>query len=156
MTMLLLTSAARSTYCLHTPRRILCLHGGGTSASIMRIQTAKLRSFLKPYNYEFSFAEGPMETKAHDPAVATRFGGPFYSWYDVQHDGGDEMEYGAALLDDSVTFTYEGAKEAMAQLEARIEEDGGYDALLGFSQGAILITRWRPHPIESFPNGPPE
>ena len=106
----------------------------------MRMQTAKLRAFLKPHSYEFAFAEGPMETKAHDPAVAKRFGGPFYSWYDVHHDGSDGMEYGSALLDDSVTFTYDGARDAMAQLESRIDHDGGYDALLGFSQGGILIT----------------
>jgi predicted esterase len=136
---LLITSAVRAC-CSHAPRRILCLHGGGTSEAIMRMQTAKLRAFLKPHNFEFTFAEGPMETKAHDPAVAKRFGGPFYSWYDVIHDGGEQMEYGSALLDEAVTFSYSGAREAMAQLESRIEADGGYDALLGFSQGGILIT----------------
>ena len=57
-------------------------------------------------NYEFEFLQGIMQTKAHDPVVAQRFKGPFYSWYDVQHDGGDDMEYGNALLDDDVTFSY--------------------------------------------------
>ena len=105
----------------------------------MRVQTAKLRNQLKRRGggFEFEFLQGELQTKAHDPAVATRFGGKsFYSWYDVEHDGGD-IEYGQALLDDSVTFTYPGARQAIKLLDARAD---GYDVLLGFSQGAILIT----------------
>lgn len=111
----------------------------------MRLQTAKLRNRMKALgNYEFEFLQGIMQTKAHDPVVAKRFKGPFYSWYDVQHDGGDDMEYGSALLDDDVTFSYPGATEAIDHLNAHIDgvdgREGRYVALLGFSQGGILIT----------------
>ena len=36
--------------------RILCLHGGGTNAAIMKLQTAKLRAQLRP-DFSFDFIE---------------------------------------------------------------------------------------------------
>lgn len=52
----------------------------------------------------------------------------------------DTSEYLKALLDDRVTFTYPYAEEAMERVEEHVERHGPYDTLLGFSQGAILIT----------------
>ena len=52
----------------------------------------------------------------------------------------DTSDYVKALLDDSVTFTYPNAEEAMSHVEEHVERHGPYDTLMGFSQGAILIT----------------
>jgi predicted phosphodiesterase len=63
------------------PARVLCLHGGGTNAEVMRQQTAKLRARLRGM-VEFEFFEGTTEAQVVDPAVERRFGKsrPFYSW----------------------------------------------------------------------------
>ena len=65
--------------------RVLCLHGGGTNAEIMRVQTAKLRHQLRG-EMEFEFLEGTHENLYVDRGIQRRFAGPFLSWYDVQHD----------------------------------------------------------------------
>jgi len=123
--------------------KILCLHGGGTNEAIMRVQTAKVRRMLRD-EAEFEFFEGTLPMTNVDPAVKRRFEGPYLSWYDVKHDAYEGVrepaEYVRALLDDQVTFSYPHADEAVARLEHHIDECGPYDALLGFSQGAILIT----------------
>jgi pimeloyl-ACP methyl ester carboxylesterase len=59
--------------------RILCLHGGGTSAYIFAVQTIRLRRLLP--QYEFIFVSGPFESVA-GPGVLPYFEGmgPFYRW----------------------------------------------------------------------------
>ncbi|EOD17651.1 hypothetical protein EMIHUDRAFT_118475 [Emiliania huxleyi CCMP1516] len=122
--------------------RVLCCHGGGTNEAIMRVQTAKLRRTLKS-EAEFVFVEGALEQTYIDPAVAARFDGPFLSWYDVEHDAyegtREPAAYLRALMDESVTVRYPHAEEAMTRLEEAVERHRP-DTLLGFSQGAILIT----------------
>lgn len=134
---------ASSSATADTLPRILCLHGGGTNEAIMRVQTAKLRNQLRS-EIDFDFLQGTMTMENVDPAVKKRFDGPFLSWYDVTHDAYEgkrpAADYIAALTDESVTFKYPYAEEAMARLEEHIEKEGPYDMLLGFSQGAILIT----------------
>ena len=79
-----------------------------------------------------------------DPAINKRFDGPFLGWYDVKHTAYEGVrepgEYVKALMDDSVTFTYPHAEEAINRVEGHIDMHGPYHTLLGFSQGAILIT----------------
>lgn len=108
----------------------------------MRLQTAKLRAQLR--DVEFDFIQGTVPMENIDAALERRFEGPFMSWYDVTHDAyegrRDPAEYVKALMDESVTFTYPHAEEAMARVESHVESHGPYDALLGFSMGAILIT----------------
>ena len=124
---------------------ILCLHGGGTNAAIMRMQTAKLRHQLRDVA-EFHYLEGGMATPALDEAIASRFDSPFYAWYDVTHDGppGRAHYVERCLLDRSVEFRYAGVDAALDRLELHISEATArgtpYDAVLGFSQGAVLLT----------------
>ena len=136
-------SVAATASSSRSSAKVLCLHGGGTNAAIMRLQTAKLRAQLRG-DCEFEFLEGVVPMVNVDPAVKARFGGPYVSWYDVTHNAYEGVRspesYVQALMDERVTFTYPGAKEAMAQVEQHIESHGPYHTLLGFSQGAILIT----------------
>ena len=128
--------------------RVLCLHGGGSSVAVMRRQTSKLRAALRG-QVEFDFLQGGqlMLDEEVDPRLRAVFGdGPYFNWYSVRHDAppsGPEAslaDYVAALCSDNVQFSYPGADMAMARLERTIRDDGPYDGLLGFSQGAILIT----------------
>ena len=120
--------------------RVLCLHGGGTNAAIMRAQTTKLRVQLRG-QFDFEFLEGAWPFEKVDPAVRRRFDPPYLGWYDVEHDDANpDRPYVETLLDERVRFTYPGVEEAMARVEEHIESTGPYSTLLGFSQGAILIT----------------
>eukprot|EP00966_Prymnesium_polylepis_P080434 1863636-Prymnesium_polylepis.1 len=127
--------------------RLLCLHGGGSSAAVMRRQTSKLRAALhSQVEFEFLQGEQVMPEAEVDPRLRAVFGdGPYFNWYSVRHDApsGPEAslaDYVDALCSEKFRFSYPGADVAMARLERTIREDGPYDGLLGFSQGAILIT----------------
>ena len=118
--------------------RVLCLHGGGTHVEIMRLQTAKLRRVLGA-RAELEFMQGTRVMDAVDPSVRDRFAGPFYGWYDVTHDDVPGRDYTDTLLDNSITFHYPDVDAALARLDRHVASNS-YDVLLGFSQGAILIT----------------
>lgn len=105
----------------HLPR-ILCLHGGGTSATIFKIQVRRLLYALRDH-FKFVFVSAPYES-GPGPGVMPVFAGcdPFYRW-----------------------MFPEGENQAPGQIEVRetlkeaIAQDGGeFVGVLGFSQGARM------------------
>ncbi|KAJ5714329.1 uncharacterized protein N7483_011510 [Penicillium malachiteum] len=98
--------------------RILSLHGMGTNARIFAAQTAQFRSLLAR-NYEFVFVDGMIEC---DPApeVSNSFEGPYLSWYHSPSTA-------------AVAVAHEAVYKA-------IDEQGPFDAVLGFSQGAAVAA----------------
>jgi predicted esterase len=130
-----------------SPVRFLCLHGGGGNRSVMKLQTARLVAALGHNHVELAFLEGSRESKLADvePALIKMFGsGPYFGWYGVENDAVDapsgSKQYIDALLDWSVEFRYTAVDEALDRADAYIEEHGPFDALLGFSQGGIVVT----------------
>ncbi len=103
----------------HLPR-ILCLHGGGTSAMIFSMQTGKLQRALRQH-FRFVFVDGPFET-IPGPGVMPFFEGcgPFWRW--VKTEGRNDFE-------------------VRQTLQKALKEDGGpFVGVLGFSQGARLAA----------------
>ena len=102
--------------------RILCLHGGGTSALIFRIQLRRLQYALRD-RFHFVFADGPFDSRA-GPGVLPVFEGcgPYYSWMYAPNQ----------LL---------GQKRVRQVLREVIITDGGkFVGVLGFSQGGRLTA----------------
>ena len=104
--------------------RILCLHGGGTSATIFKIQTRRLIFVLRNH-FKFVFVSAPFDS-VPGPGVEPVFTdcGPFHRW-----------------------LAPEGQPEYPAQLKVRellkqtIRDDGGdFVGVLGFSQGARMTA----------------
>lgn len=121
------------------PVRILCLHGTGTNSKVMRAQTGRLRSMLGS-DFELSYLQG---ARPWTGGVPERFAkhGPYYAWYGVEClDPSDEREYIERLSDPRVPFEYSAVDEAIARVRSHIDATGPYDALLGFSAAAVLIT----------------
>ncbi|KAF2142259.1 uncharacterized protein K452DRAFT_287480 [Aplosporella prunicola CBS 121167] len=142
---------------IHKPR-ILCLHGGGVSARIFRLQARSLVASLAPY-FRLVFADGPFPCIMHEdlkPVYSQM--GPCYSWaswmpHHVTPDGIDA---------DTVI------NEIEDKLRMTMKADPGtgeWVGLLGFSQGAKLTTSillenqmrqeearwdWRGNPVEGF------
>jgi Serine hydrolase (FSH1) len=96
-------------------RNNLGLHGMGTNADIFRAQTASFRSIL-PSHYTFHFPEGEYEYPAAD-GIAEIYPGPYLCWYPFPP-------------------TLENVSEAHELIWNIIEEDGPFDGVMGFSQGA--------------------
>ncbi|PVI02665.1 DUF341 domain protein [Periconia macrospinosa] len=100
--------------------KILCLHGVGSSALILENQLRQLMSAVDP-SYEFVFVDGPIPSE-RGPGVQAYIEAPFYS-----HTAG---------------YSIEDMNEATQHLSDTFDELGPFDGVLGFSQGAALVTSW--------------
>ncbi|KAF6810638.1 oxidoreductase [Colletotrichum sojae] len=103
--------------------KVLCLHGGGTSARIFGIQLARLTRELSAH-FEFVYLDAPIKT-GPGPGVLPFFEGcdPFFRW----------------VSDDPATpaAEFQAQKErTMALLKDFVRENGPFVGLVGFSQGA--------------------
>lgn len=111
--------------------RILCLHGGGTSAAIFFAQTRRIRSALQSH-FTFLFVDGPIEA-GPGPGVLPYFedSGPFYYWFSgavVASDAARNAEVDAA------------SRSIEVALAARGEATRDIVGVMGFSQGTITAS----------------
>lgn len=103
---------------------ILCLHGGGSSVAIFKVQTQRLQNDLRR-RFDFVFANAPFETAA-GPGILPVFedAGPFYTWV---KPGDTAPEETTKLLE-----------RAIADQVAVIGR--AFVGVMGFSQGARLTV----------------
>lgn len=102
--------------------RILCLHGYGGSGSTFRTKLSHLFPVLSDYA-DCIFVDGPSDKD------------PGYAWWHARNNDG--------------IVTYEGWDTARETMIRIFDEQGPFDGVLGFSQGAIftgLLSGLR-HPI---------
>ncbi|KAK5055283.1 hypothetical protein LTR84_013033 [Exophiala bonariae] len=98
--------------------RFLCLHGRGTNSDIFESQLAALFSRLSP-EHSFDFIDAPYHCSAA-PGISKIYDGPYLAWhsrYDPVH-----------------------IAEIHEYIDSVINEDGPYDGVIGFSQGAALAA----------------
>ncbi|PYI07706.1 hypothetical protein BO78DRAFT_312691 [Aspergillus sclerotiicarbonarius CBS 121057] len=113
--------------------KILCLHGHGTGADILRYQLSGLRRDADP-SWEFHFLSGEVECPA--PAdIPSVFPGPYYCW--TRSFDADTIDAAHGLIDEA------------------IEEHGPFDGVLGFSQGAAIMTSFMLEHATAHPNQAP-
>ncbi|KAK1973644.1 serine hydrolase FSH [Colletotrichum cereale] len=116
-------------------KALLCLHGGGTSASIFRMQLAKIRLALKD-EFEFVFMNAPYLAPA-GPGVLPIFASaaPFYGWF-----GGSSATFENRL--ESINASVRAAVEEW-EGSRRTGEPGPAARIVGllaFSEGALAAT----------------
>ncbi|KAH8588577.1 serine hydrolase-domain-containing protein [Bisporella sp. PMI_857] len=97
--------------------RFLCLHGKGTNCEIMKLQTRALREKLPP-SFEYEFIDGE-EDSLPPKGMDLIYPGPY-------------LQYASCA---------EAVERTLAYLEEVIQEDGPYDGIIGFSQGAAVAAR---------------
>ncbi|KAK8850861.1 DUF341 domain protein [Apiospora arundinis] len=103
--------------------KFLCLHGNGTSSYVLMVQTAPLRNELED-GHEFEFVEGTVEVPMF-PGVESLAGTEdrrFYAYYNPA---------------DTTTIP-----RALSQLDEYVRAEGPFDAILGFSAGAVLAAMY--------------
>ncbi|KAJ3167004.1 hypothetical protein HK101_011849, partial [Irineochytrium annulatum] len=98
--------------------RVLCLHGYGTSADILKGQLAKVVESMP--EVDFVFMDAPFITKDSD--VKHIFDGPYHMWWSSARDANR-----AKMIQFSAS-----------KVLAVIDEIGGVDGMIAFSQGAEL------------------
>mmetsp|Transcript_28769 Transcript_28769/g.66346 ORF Transcript_28769/g.66346 Transcript_28769/m.66346 type:complete len:240 (+) Transcript_28769:34-753(+) len=121
--------------------KVLGLHGGGSNTNIMQFQTQALqRAIGKDVEWDFMNGERPWQSPIHHPVLVTLAKDmPFYGWYGVVVDDDSDRPYEEKLFDLSVRITYEDVELAVERVMNHITENGPFDALVGFSQGCIVI-----------------
>lgn len=117
---------------LHLPR-ILCLHGGGVTASAFRLQCRILITYLAPF-FRLVFADGPFLCDA-GPGILPVYAdyGPFRRWLRWLPE---HAECDAETAIDEIWYQLRLAMEGDDLLGA----DGEWVGLLGFSQGAKICA----------------
>mmetsp|Transcript_40031 Transcript_40031/g.84067 ORF Transcript_40031/g.84067 Transcript_40031/m.84067 type:complete len:250 (+) Transcript_40031:25-774(+) len=104
--------------------RVLCLHGGDSNSDITYFQTTGLRLYS---NFECIYLDAPHIVDRCYPGLDRFSDGPFYVWADpTKPKQQQETEWDASL-------------ELIAKF---CEENGPFDGVYGFSQGAAIITNF--------------
>lgn len=113
---------------------ILCLHGGGSNATVFKIQARRLLWNLDK-QFRFVFVQAPIEgTPGFGMLPVFASCAPFYRWVNRRFQAGES----------DVEVTPRGEVEAVDRvIVAAMEANGGVDSfrgLVGFSQGARLVA----------------
>ncbi|OJD32105.1 ef-hand calcium-binding domain protein [Diplodia corticola] len=98
--------------------RFLCLHGHGTNSQILEAQLEPLRSRL-PRDWEYEFLDGEKET-IPATGIDAVFPGPYVCYHEEP-------------IPEDVQHAVDLVKEV-------IREEGPFDGVIGFSQGAALAA----------------
>ena len=107
----------------------LALHGKGSNSQISQIQLNNLISFTK--DYDVIYIDGPIKTDQAGPDIA-RFediiDGPWYSWLP---DNFTQL---------NTNDSFEAVYKAVKTVVSAIQENGPFDGVYGFSQGALIAN----------------
>lgn len=106
-----------------TKKKILCLHGGGQSASSFSQQQGMTDLIDSLSDYEFIFAESTLDN---------------YIWWNDP------------VSKDTPTIDTQQAAESVIYLTKFINENGPFDCLLGFSQGAAMALVYISQQVHNF------
>jgi len=114
--------------------RFLCLHGMGTSSRIFEAQISRIMDQLDGH-HDFVFLQGEVET---DPAPGIKeiYPGPYYTYFELP--------------------TKCQVQATLEFLEEFIEDEGPFDGVIGFSNGAAVAATYllqdakRPSPQHPF------
>ncbi|KAL8995317.1 MAG: hypothetical protein Q9169_004921 [Polycauliona sp. 2 TL-2023] len=98
--------------------RFLCLHGMGTNPQILEAQIGQLRAQL-PGSHDFVYLPGDVECDAAQ-GVSAIYPGPYLCYYDLP--------------------AAEQVSDAHDHVMDFIEDEGPFDSVIGFSQGAALAS----------------
>jgi len=98
--------------------KFLCLHGNGTNSNVMKLQTSPLRHELQD-RHTYEFVEATIKV-------------PFSKGLESFASPGDDF---FSFYDESDLSTL---PQVLRQLDAYIASQGPFDAIMGFSAGAVL------------------
>ena len=105
--------------------RILCLHGWRTSGKILFMQTAAMQYHI-PLNFEFIDAPHSASGPPVEGISLYYPNQPYYEWH-LRPNESEDISL--------------AVNESMRLVISKMQKDGPYDGILGFSQGGGMVTR---------------
>lgn len=95
------------------------MHGMGTNSSIFESQLGPISSQLETHGHEFIFVDGQVECDTASD-IAAYFPGPYLCYYNMP--------------------THDQVKQAHEFIKDVMDEEGPFDGVIAFSQGAALAS----------------
>lgn len=136
--------------------RVLCLHGWRTNAKILQMQAEGLRQALGGAA-EMHFLDAPFLATGPAQEIVRTFyekEAPFFQWWDAIKREDADAESDADGRARSV-YSYDGLEHTLDFLVGQIHRLGPIDVLLGFSQGAAVVTVMNAHYAKTYGTAPP-
>lgn len=100
------------------------------------------RAFASGGGVDFHCVDAPNEVE-EAPGVAAYYGGPYLGWLEFPNINTDEA------------VPRETLDDAMEYIDEIVEEDGPFDGILGFSQGATMAFCYLHYRLRTRPFDPP-
>ncbi|KAJ2772140.1 Ovarian cancer-associated protein 2 [Coemansia nantahalensis] len=136
------------------PPKILCLHGFGESAELFKIRSRNLRALVGDHA-ELVYIDAPIDvgnlqmTTSDLAEAGAPSGFANFSWWWVRR---------------GKTYEARGLGESLAHISKVLNEQGPFDGIVGFSQGAatavlvsaLLVGREGPLRLDSVSHPPPK
>ncbi|GLG94445.1 Esterase CG5412 [Gryllus bimaculatus] len=119
-----------------TPLRVLCIHGYRQNGEIFRQKTGSLRKLLK-LHVDFVYVTAPNEISSDDEACEPKEAGEQGSfgqrgWWFTNENNTFESK--------KLTDMCVGLEKSVAVIDTAFKEQGPFDGILGFSQGASFVS----------------
>uniref|UniRef100_A0AC34QC14 Serine hydrolase FSH domain-containing protein n=1 Tax=Panagrolaimus sp. JU765 TaxID=591449 RepID=A0AC34QC14_9BILA len=108
--------------------RVLCLHGFRQDGETLRMKMGAIRKAFS--KLEFDYVDAPLYCDPSDPKQNER------TWYY------NKENYGFNPFTDDAATQFE---ESVAAIDSKIQNNGPYDILLGFSQGGTMAHLYIRH-----------
>ena len=110
------------------PLRVLCLHGYSMTGGMLREHMARVTAPLQAHA-TFSFIDAPFVVPKREDLPAKMLAGESArGWWKPHRDAQTNR------------WIFEGVDDALSSLRAADAQHGGFDCVLGFSQGAALAS----------------
>lgn len=131
-------------------KRILALHGVGSSATILRDQLAPLVTALSP-DYEVVYLDGAIERDRGPGMCCFRCSGALPNMSRV----GMAPYYPGPFYSYTTGYSPMEIRDALDDLDDFIHDNGPFDGVIGFSQGASMAASYLLHHHARQPNQRP-
>ncbi len=122
------------------PAKVLCLHGFGQSAGVLKQRMASFRGKLAKTKFEFVYLNAPHELPAREDAKDKQDADGAFAWYYYSNENKGDVQWDEMFNKHSIQ-DLKGLDSSVLLINDALEnehKDAAY--ILGFSQGGAMLA----------------